>query len=139
MHPNKRPQAVACLLRAGLAKHVVEKSFCFGDLEVFGIVEEGLSVCASINITCGSTRGSLLLERQAWPLWRGVVSPTGRESKRELWMLTNPLLWASDIVLVKQEPCGVVLQAGGHCQSFGGEGPEVTRASPGGSRNPLST
>lgn len=52
-------------------------------------------------------------------------------------MLTYPLLWASDLVVVKQEPCSVVLQAGGHCPSLG-EGPEVTWASPGGSRDPLS-
>lgn len=42
MYRNKSPQAVTCLLRAGFAKYVVEKSLDFGGLEVFGIVEEGL-------------------------------------------------------------------------------------------------
>lgn len=117
-----------------------EKFGFWGPGSVWNCKRGSVFVCVCVlplTLPVEEQGGSLLLEGQAWPLWRGVVFPTGRESKRQLPVPTNLLLWASDTVLVKQDLCSVVWQAGGHYWNFGGEGPEVTWASPGGSRKPL--
>lgn len=68
----------------------------FRTLEVFGNIEEGLEWSVLSLTLHVEEEGGFSCEGQAWPLWRGVVFPTGRASKRQLWVPTkDPLLWAS--------------------------------------------